>query len=246
MYLPKNEGGNFELTPDGTFVARCYRFIDLGSHDQQYQGESKGLKRLIMIGFELPTELMADGRPFSIHKRYTWSMHEKATLRKDLEAWRGAKFTDADFGPGGFDVRNLLGKACTVGIIHSQSGENTYANIASIGKAMKGVEIPEAINAPVYFSLEPGNFDAQVFDTLSDKLKDFIRDTPEYRSATRTKTNGYAENSGKPERDPARDERYEQRFSESNPPPRDDFDDDFPGDYPVDAGGNRTHPSMAG
>lgn len=245
MYLPKNEGGNFELTPDGTFVARCYRFIDLGSHDQSYQGESKGLKRLIMIGFELPTELMADGRPFSIHKRYTWSMHEKATLRKDLEAWRGAKFNDNDFGPGGFDVRNLLGKTSTISIVHSVNGENTYANIASIGKAMKGVEVPDAINAPVYFSLEA--FDAQVFDTLSDKLKDFIRETPEYRSATTQRKNGYAEQRGVQEPDPARDYRYEQGFSENNPPPRDNFDDDFPGeDFPVDLGGNRTHPAMAG
>lgn len=239
MYLPKSEGGNFEITPDGTFVGRCYRFIDLGSHDQTYQGESKGLKRLIMIGFELPTELMADGRPFSIHKRYTWSMHEKATLRKDLEAWRGVKFTDADFGPGGFDIRNLLGKTCTLSIVHSQNGENTYANVASIGKAMKGLEIPEAINPPVYFSLEPQNFEPEVFESLSDKLKEFIRATPEYNSAIRTKTNRYAEQ--RQERDPARDDRYEQRkYDDRNPPPRDD--EDFPGDFPVDRGGNRTHP----
>lgn len=246
MYLPKNEGGNFELTPDGTFVSRCYRFIDLGSHDQSFNGESKGLKRLIMIGFELPTELMSDGRPFSIHKRYTWSMHEKATLRKDLEAWRGAKFTDGDFGPGGFDVRNLLGKPCTLSIVHSQSGENTYANISSIGKAMKGVEIPDAINAPVYFSLEKPFFDAEVFDGLSEKLKEFIRQTPEYLSATRPSNNTYARQHEK-EPDPARDPRYEtgaMGFDERNPPPADY--DDFPGDYPTDRGGNKTHPAMAG
>src|SRR5690606_30485943 len=133
--LPKPEGGHFELAPAGTVIARCYRFLDLGSHDQPYQGESKGLKRPVMTALELPTEGEYAGKPFTIHKRYTWSMHEKATLRKDLESWRGRKFNDADFGPGGFDVRNLLGKVCTLTITHSASenGDRQYANITAIG-----------------------------------------------------------------------------------------------------------------
>lgn len=199
MELPKNEGGTFELPPSGTYTARCYRFIDLGSHEQTYQGESKGLRRLVMIGFELPTELMSEGdnagKPFSIHKRYTWSTHEKATMRKDLESWRGKKFSDADFGPGGFDVRNLLGKTCTLSISHSD-GEKTYANITGIGPAMKGVSIPEAVNSPVYFSLEKDRFDGNIFDGFSDKLKEFIRDTPEYRRLTGGNSYGEQKGSG--------------------------------------------------
>jgi len=229
MHLPKSEGGNFELTPAGTFTGRCYRFIDLGSHEQEFQGESKGLKRLVMIGFELPTETMADGRPFSIHKRYTWSTHEKANMRKDLEAWRGAKFTEADFGPGGFDVRNLLGVPCTLTIVHSERDGNAYANLAGIGKAMKGMQTPDAVNPPVYFTLDPDGFDQTVFDGLSDKLKEFIRGTPEYRRLT-----AGADLDRRPaskDRDPARDDRFERdSYDESNPPPRQmaDMDDDIP------------------
>jgi hypothetical protein len=227
MHLPKSEGGNFELTPAGTFPGRCYRFIDLGSHDQEFQGESKGLKRLVMVGFELPTELMADGRPFSIHKRYTWSTHEKANMRKDLEAWRGAKFTEADFGPGGFDVRNLLGVPCTLTIVHSERDNNTYANLAGIGKAMKGMHTPDPVNAPVYFTLDPDGFDQAVFDTLSDKLKDFIRATPEYRRLTNG--NEYGKQKGAEERDPARDEKLEKGgHDERNPPPPNFYEDDIP------------------
>lgn len=213
MHLPKNEGGNFEQTPAGTFIARCYRFIDLGSHEQTYQGESKGLKRLVMIGFELPTELMQEGewagKPFSIHKRYTWSTHEKATMRKDLESWRGKKFNDADFGPGGFDVRNLLGVPATLTVVHSENGERVYSNIASIGQPMRGVPIPDQVNQSVYLSLEKEHFDGNVFDSLSDKLKDFIRETPEYRRLTgasrsyaSVKGSGY---SGQPSIDPNRE-----------------------------------------
>jgi len=202
MHLPKNEGGNFEQTPAGTFVARCYRFIDLGSHEQTYQGESKGLKRLVMIGFELPTELMSEGewagKPFSIRKRYTWSTHEKANMRKDLESWRGAKFNDNDFGPDGFDVRNLLGVPATLTIVHSENDGKNYSNIASIGKAMKGLTIPDQINASVYLSLESDSFDREVFEGLSDKLKAFIGESPEYARLIggKPKSNGYADQSG--------------------------------------------------
>jgi len=200
MHLPKNEGGNFEQTPAGTFIARCYRFIDLGSHDQTYQGESKGLKRLVLIGFELPTELMTEGeyagKPFTINKRYTWSTHEKANMRKDLESWRGAKFNDSDFGPGGFDVRNLLGVPATLNIVHSENDGKNYSNIASIGKAMRGVEVPPQVNKSAYLSLEKDLFDGNVFDSLSDKLKEFIRDTPEYKRLSGGGQKSYAEQKG--------------------------------------------------
>ena len=45
----------------------------------------------------------------SIHPKYTLSMSEKANLRKHLETWRGKAFTEADFGPGGFNMAKLLG-----------------------------------------------------------------------------------------------------------------------------------------
>lgn len=181
MELPKPSGGNFEITPAGTFPARCYRFIDLGSHDQTFQGVSK-LKRLVMVGFELPTETMEDGRPFSIHKRWTWSTHEKANMRKDLESWRGAKFNDTDFGPGGFDVKNLLGVPATVSIVHSEKEGSTYANITAISKAMKGIKLPDQINPSVYLSLDHHEFDRDVFSGLSEGLQKFIGESPEYQT----------------------------------------------------------------
>lgn len=212
MFLPKSDSTNFELTPAGTFTARCYRFIDLGSHEQKYQGESKGLKRLVMIGFELVDEFMSDGRPFSIHKRYTWSTHEKSAMRKDLESWRGAKFNENDFGEGGFNVRNLLGVPCTLTIVHQENGDSNYANIASIGKVMKGIQLPDQINPSVFFGLERSDFNQPVFDGLSEKLKDFIRTTPEWQ---RLHSNGksYADQSAG------------SSYDERNPPHSDSIDD---------------------
>lgn len=193
MELPKSEAGDFEICPAGTHFARCYRFLDLGSHEQMYQGESKGLKRLVLVGWELPNELMKDGRPFSVNKRYTWSTHEKSNMRKDLESWRGRRFQDSDFGPGGFNVKNLIGVAATLGVTHSEKDGSTYNNVTSISPLPKGIDLPVLINAPVYLTLEAHAFDREVFEGLSEKLRQSITESPEYQAIFAPKKNSYAE-----------------------------------------------------
>lgn len=233
MHLPKPESGNFELTPAGTFPARCYRFIDLGSHPQEYMGETKGNRRLVMIGFELCDELMSDGRPFTIHKRYTFSMHEKANMRKDLESWRGARFTDADFGDHGFDTRNLINQPAILTIVHSESGEKTYANVAGIGKAMKNMVFPDLVNTPCYVALEADRFDKAAYETLSDKLKETIGKSPEWQRLQDGSRRGYQAPKGTAKDDPARDARFEQSGDDAGQRDFAPLDDDtFPGDRP--------------
>jgi hypothetical protein len=181
MFLPKpSESGSFELTPAGTFTAICYRFLDRGTQSSDFNGERK-IRREVMLTWELCGELMEDGKPFSASKTYTWSMHEKATLRKDLESWRGVAFTDSDFdGPNAFNTKKLLGAPCTLSIIHVAKGDKTYANIGSIGKVMKGVQVPPLVNPKTYLALVKGEFDATIFAALSDKMKGIIASSPEY------------------------------------------------------------------
>jgi len=107
-------------------------------------------------------------------------MHEKATLRKSLEAWRGMAFTERDFGPNGFDIKNVLGKACTLSVVHTSKNGNTYANISSIGKVMKGIAVPERVNPLVYQWLVPERWDAKVFSELSANLQAKIMASPQY------------------------------------------------------------------
>ena len=193
MELPKNEGGNFTPAPAGTHAARCVRFIDMGSHEQVYQGESKGLKRLVLLTFELPTEMMEatddlPERPFTISKRYTWSMHEKSNLRHDLESWRGKKFNDSDLGPGGFNVKNLLGVPATITITHDERDGRVYTNIASIGSPMKGMQTPDQISPSVYVSLQKDLFDQEAFDQLHENLQEKLKATPEWQKLTGEKS----------------------------------------------------------
>lgn len=218
MELPKNEGGSFTPCPAGTHAARCIRFVDMGSHEQVFQGESKGLKRLVLLTFELPTELMdADEnniqKPFTISKRYTWSMHEKSNLRGDLESWRGKKFDDkTDLGEGGFNVKNLLGVPATITVTHDEKDGKTYTNISAIGGAMKGMNMPDQINPSVYVALQKELFNPTEFDSLHENLRGKIVESPEYRALF----------SDAPQASP--------EHNEGNPPPVGDdiIDDEIP------------------
>lgn len=182
MRLPKpgEGGGDFAPVPVGTHVGVCSRFIDLGTQQGTFQGKAT-VSHKVMITWEIAAERMSDGRPFTISKRYTWSMHEKASLRKDLEAWRGKAFTDDDFeGPNAFNTRKLLGQPCMLTVTHETSDGKTYANIAGVGKIMKGLTPESLTNEIVYFSMDGNEFDQATYVKLSDGLKEVIAKSPEY------------------------------------------------------------------
>lgn len=181
MYLPQPNDRDFELPPAGTHKAICYRVIDLGTQDGSYMGQAKRQHK-ILVSWELPEEPMSDGRPFTIGQRYTWSMSEKAALRGDLESWRGVPFTERDFGADGFDIRNIIGKGCLLTVVHKTKDGKTYANIQSISKLMKGMDIPKAVNEPVYLWLHPDRWSADVFHKLTQGLQGTIMKSPEYKA----------------------------------------------------------------
>ena len=181
MFIPKNEGSNYTPPPAGTHVAICYRVIDLGTQDGEWKGKPKRQHK-IMVSWELPDELMEDGRPFTISQRYTFSSSEKAKFRHDLESWRGVPFKDSDFGPGGFHVGKLLRAPCMLTIVHEEKGGKVYANIKGVAKMLKGVPVPPLTNPEVFFSLS--EFNPAVFESLPDRLQEIIRQSPEYAEAT--------------------------------------------------------------
>lgn len=207
MQLPKPSGNDFAPTPAGTFLGICYRFIDRGTQQSEYMGEKK-TRHEVMLSWELAGEFMEDGRPFTASKTYTWSMSEKATLRKDLEAWRGRNFTDDDFdGPNAFNTKKLLGVPCTLTIVHEEKNGNTFAKVASIGKVMKGMEVPPLSNPTVYLGLTPETWSPETYATLSDKMREVIARSPEYQKLLQK--NGRHDDPGHGNR-------------------RSDFDDDIP------------------
>ena len=167
-------GGDFELTPEGAYIARCIKVIDLGTQTTTGQYGTKSQKK-VMVTWELLDDdvKMKDGKPFAANQFYTASLHEKSQLRKDLEAWRGKKFTDDELA--GFDLNNVLGTYCYLQVVHSADGQ--YANINSI-MSYKG-DKPQGVNEPVAFDISNPNMD--VFNSFSDKMREKIQNTPEWQ-----------------------------------------------------------------
>lgn len=132
------------LPEAGTVQAVCCGVWDLGLQKTSYNGKEK-LQHKVIIAWEISETINAPeseyhGKRYMLNRRYTLSLAEKATLRHDLEAWRGKPFTSAELE--GFDVEVLYGINCLLGVSHKPSADNTrvYANVSSILPPIKGME----------------------------------------------------------------------------------------------------------
>lgn len=192
-FIAKDSGGNgdFKRVPAGNYVARCYSLIDLGTQLTSGQFGEK-LQHKIKISFEIldsdeagnPLTVSYDGAdmPMTISKSYTVSLHEKASLRRDLASWRGRDFTDEE--AAGFDISKLIGAYCMVNATTSENNGKTYTNIAGITPlpgALKNNK-PAPVHANVLFDLDRP--DMKVFATFHEKLQEAIKRSPEWARAT--------------------------------------------------------------
>jgi hypothetical protein len=187
-FLAKDSGGgDFKKVPPGAYIGRCYSLIDLGTQLTSGQYGEK-LQHKIRIAWELfgedeagqPLTIDVNGKqmPLTISKSYTMSLHEKASLRKDLAAWRGKDFTDEE--AKGFDVSKLVGAYCMVNATTGETNGKTYTNVAGLTPlpgALKNVK-PAAVHEPLLFDLDKP--DMEVFATFHEKLQDAIKRSPEW------------------------------------------------------------------
>jgi hypothetical protein len=179
-------GGSSNIKPlePGTYIARCYSMVHIGTNTEEILGKEKTLNK-VRISWELPTELEVfkeenGQQPRVISEEYTLSMHEKSTLRPMLEAWRGKAFTEAE--ARAFDVSNLLGVPCMLTITHktSKSSGKVFAKVAGASKLMKGVECPAQINET--FLLDYDNFDMEKANSLPDFIQEKIFSSVEFNA----------------------------------------------------------------
>lgn len=174
-----------ELVPAGNHIGRCFQMIQIGTVEEEILGTKKELHK-VRIGWELPGEMRVfdeekGEQPMMISKEYTLSMHEKATLRKDLESWRGKGFTEDE--ARGFDITRLISVPCMINVIHVQSKSgNEYAKISSISPMIKGMECPPQINDRFELSFSAWSNDK--FESLPDFIKDKIKLSKEYKDMT--------------------------------------------------------------
>lgn len=180
--VAKKSGSSYEPMEPGNYVARCIKMIHYGTITEDYLGTPKTLNK-VQLTWELPTELKVFSeekgeQPYVLSKDFTLSMHEKASLRKWLEAWRSKAFTNAE--SEAFDITNLIGKACMLNVIRTTKGDKTYANISGVSSIPKGLSCPPQINDSVVFSVD--DFKQELFDTFPDYIKDKIKSSAEYKA----------------------------------------------------------------
>lgn len=169
-FSEKGAGNSKFLVPSGSHIALCNMVVYLGI--QPGSGKYPEPKPQLFVNWELPHEIVEyekDGKqlkgPRVIGKTYTASMGKKASLRKDLESWRGRAFNEGE--AGSFDISKILGAGCMLNVIHTQGAEQTYANVAGISAVPKGTVLPGFSMKPIYYAPDD--------QTLYDELPEWLR-----------------------------------------------------------------------
>ena len=179
-----------ETVPSGVHRAICYSMVHIGIIKESYLGEEKEIDK-VRITWELPDEVRVfkeenGPQPMIVSKEFTLSMHEKATLKKTLEQWRGKTFTKEEASK--FDITTLVGKPCQLNIVHKTSATgNVYADISGVMPLGKGTAVPEQTNHSFIFDYDP--FDQSKLDTLPKFLQEKIMSSVQYRNAMEPKEN---------------------------------------------------------
>lgn len=117
---------DFEATPMGLQDAVCVNVFDVGLQRWDDKTQHK-----VVVLFEL-AERRSDGKPFTLHKMFTASLHDRATLRGFLEGWRGKAFTPQELADG-WDLDRIIGVSCQLNLVEKQTPDRrTYIEIASV------------------------------------------------------------------------------------------------------------------
>ena len=133
-------GGSFALPEAGLHNAVCSKIFDLGTQEG-FEGKPR---HELVVYWELEEKIPDGeyaGKPFTAMKSYTASLNEKARLREDLESWRGRAFTPDELQ--GFDLDNVIGKQCTLNLVHKESNGKTRAKVGAVMAKQKNA--PELV-----------------------------------------------------------------------------------------------------
>lgn len=179
LTVSENGGGsNIPLLAEGSYAAVCYMLVDIGLQKSERYGNSS---RKVMIGWEIADEFVeVDGerKPRVFTARYTASLNEKAILRRDLAAWRGKDFTEAELEE--FNLRNIVGVPCLIQVIHKEGGNGkTYANLASIMKIPRGMQVPKATLDTVIYDIDEN--DPADVDKLPEWIANMVKSSESYQ-----------------------------------------------------------------
>ena len=164
-----NDTPSYPTVSVGVHKARCVRVIDLGTQQNDYQGQISW-KRQVMLIWEVPSETDNKGEPLTISKFYTLSLNEKANLANDLVSWRGRPFTETE--KKAFDISKVAGKPCSINVILNQKGKPKVSTVMPIGK---NDEIAHQFHPNMVFSITDfQEKKMEVFNQLPEGIRNII------------------------------------------------------------------------
>lgn len=151
MIASDNGGISIPKLEGRVYTAISSAIIDLGM--QTSEKFQKTQRKFMMIWIIKGEEVEVNGEklPRTMSKEYSFSLNEKSTLRKDLQAWRGKVFTDEELQ--GFNLVNILNKPCQLQIILEEKNGKQYNNIAGIMSLPKGTTVEE-LKDTYHFDIE--------------------------------------------------------------------------------------------
>lgn len=166
----------FDLIPEDSYAAVCVGLVDNGvAYNNTYNKD----QRQVTILWELEYENEdGEAKRGVVSNTYTFSFHEKSSLRKVLKSWRGREFTPDELQA--FDLKNVLKCPCLLQIIHNESSNgNTYANVGNISKLPKSMTKPDITKEIIYFDCEES--DLSMLEKLPQYLSDRIKNSKTYK-----------------------------------------------------------------
>lgn len=166
-----DKGGDYTPAPEGTHLAVCTGMFDIGTQTSPLYGTTK---YEVILRWELCEERTQDDRPLIISAFYTASLSPKANLRRDLDAWRGKKFTAEELKE--FDLKSILGAPCMLSVTHNENGKAKVSGVMSIPK---GMTKPKAEGDLIAYDMDEMGWRERVED-LPSWIQDKVRMSEEW------------------------------------------------------------------
>lgn len=185
MKAPRPQS-NYEPIASGSYPARCYSIIEIGTI--QPKNPSFNPAKKIRISWELPTVIeeytdesgKKTEQPRKIVSEFTFSMHKRAKLRQTIESWFGKSFPSEESAYD-FEIEKLIGRTCLLAVQQDEGSDGEiYSNVSGILPLPKEMPCPGSVNSPFFLCYE--QWDQEAFDSLSEKTKAKMMTTPEYKS----------------------------------------------------------------
>tara|TARA_R100000458_G_C8183629_1_gene179795 strand:- start:175 stop:744 length:570 start_codon:yes stop_codon:yes gene_type:complete len=165
--MSEDSSPKYPTIPLGVQKARCISVLDLGTQENNWQGEISW-KRKVWFEWEVPEHTDSNNEPLTTGKFYNVSFYEKSNLSKDLTSWRGKPFSAQEKKQ--FNMGDMLGQTCQIQIMEKDSGKQQIVSIMPLKD-----DINQQYHKSKLFSIEDyqkGN--KEVFNQLKEGMRNII------------------------------------------------------------------------